>query len=853
LPAAGEAARFPPGTTLGERYRIVGLLGRGGMGEVYRADDLKLGSSVALKFLPERLESDPGRRARFLNEVRVAQQVSHPNVCRVHDAGEANGRHFVSMEYVDGEDLASLLRRIGRLPEDKAVEIARQLCAGLAAAHEQGILHRDLKPANVMLDGRGRAKITDFGLAELEHAVEGAQVAWGTPAYQAPEQAAGRAVTIKSDLYSLGLVLYEIFTGKRALEGNTPEELTARRSDSASVTSPSSHVSSIDPAVERVILRCLEPDPADRPASALAVAAALPGADPLAAALAAGETPSPQMVAEAGGEENALRPAVALAWFGVFVAGLLITAFLSGRYGLLATAPDAKPPAALADRARTIAESLGYTEPPVDADYWFDEFGELLRYIGEEDPSPSRWRDAAKRRPSLWHFHYREGPRWQVPFRERFVQWRDPPRLYSGSISVLLETDGHMTSFAAEPPQRRAAGPVDESPFDWTPAFEAAGLDPEDLTEVDPEWFPETYCERRYAWTGTYPDQPEPEIRVEACTAGGRPVSFEVLFPFSRPWRDEPPRMGRGMAVQIPAFITLFFGGLLGAVLLARRNLRMGRGDRKGASRVAGAVVIVIMIVWALSADHAPTWEEFPKFMETAGFALFIAAAFWSMYVAVEPAVRRRWPTTLVSWARLFGGRLRDPLVGSHLLVGAALGAAISVLREVAMLAPGWLGWPPAAPHHGQWLVLRGTVDAVTELLWGSWINLAFGMVLLFVLVLLRMILRIEWLASAVFLLLFAGIMSAGWEYPLAGFLVWLLTMVAVLFTFVRYGLLAAVVLLFFGQASFHHPMTLDPSVWWLEHSLITMLGMTVLAAYGFWISLGGRSLLPGGDEGERA
>ena len=126
-----DHARFLPGTMLTERYRIVGLLGRGGMGEVYRADDLKLGQPVALKFLPESLEKDPSRLSRLLNEVRLARQVSHPNVCRVYDVGEVSGSHFMAMEYVDGEDLASLLRRIGRLPQEKALEITRQICAGL--------------------------------------------------------------------------------------------------------------------------------------------------------------------------------------------------------------------------------------------------------------------------------------------------------------------------------------------------------------------------------------------------------------------------------------------------------------------------------------------------------------------------------------------------------------------------------------------------------------------------------------------------------------------------------------------------------------------------------------------------
>jgi serine/threonine-protein kinase len=154
------------------------------MGEVYRAEDLKLGQIVAIKFLPASLSKDAGALARFHSEVRIARQVSHPNVCRVFDIGDADGVPFLTMEYVDGEDLASLVRRIGRLPSDKAIEIARQVCAGLAAAHERGVIHRDLKPANLMLDGTGKIRITDFGLAAIAASLDGADVRAGTPAYR---------------------------------------------------------------------------------------------------------------------------------------------------------------------------------------------------------------------------------------------------------------------------------------------------------------------------------------------------------------------------------------------------------------------------------------------------------------------------------------------------------------------------------------------------------------------------------------------------------------------------------------------------------------------------------------------
>jgi serine/threonine protein kinase len=268
------SSRFPPGTVLAERYRIIQLLGRGGMGEVYRADDLKLAQPVALKFLPQSVEQEPERLARLLDEVKIARAIAHPNVCRVYDVDEVDGHHFLSMEYIDGENLSTLLRRVGRVPREKAMELGMQICHGLAAVHAQGILHRDLKPANLMIDERGRARIMDFGLASLSDGVAASSITHGTPAYMAPEQLAGESVSSKSDLYALGLVLYQMFTGRPAFPGGPARDLVWRRLDSTPEP-PSRLVDDIDPMVESAILRCLEPDPRDRPTSGLEVAEAL--------------------------------------------------------------------------------------------------------------------------------------------------------------------------------------------------------------------------------------------------------------------------------------------------------------------------------------------------------------------------------------------------------------------------------------------------------------------------------------------------------------------------------------------------------------------------------------------------
>ena len=238
--------RFRAGALFAGRFRIIALQGRGGMGQVYRAQDLELGQPVALKFLTA-FRSDQRARSRLRTEVRLARQISHPNVCRVYDIGEATGELYLSMEYVDGEDLAGLLKRIGRLPADKGLDIARKLCAGLAAAHARGVLHRDLKPGNIMIDSRGEVRIMDFGLAAVaEQQLDAADVRSGTPAYMAPEQLEGREATTRSDIYALGLVLYELFTGRPAFEGKDAAELLRLRSAHPSTT-PSTLVPDLEP------------------------------------------------------------------------------------------------------------------------------------------------------------------------------------------------------------------------------------------------------------------------------------------------------------------------------------------------------------------------------------------------------------------------------------------------------------------------------------------------------------------------------------------------------------------------------------------------------------------------------
>jgi tetratricopeptide (TPR) repeat protein len=256
---------FMPGEVFAGRYRMISRIGRGGMGDVWGAEDLVLETPVALKLI----DGKSGARERILNEVRLARQITHPAICRVFDVGESDGRIFFSMELVRGEDLASLLRRVGRLPSEKVVDIARQLCDGLAAAHAQGVLHRDLKPANILIDNDGQVRITDFGIA-IPRTESNQHKLTGTPGYMAPEQrAVGSRLTEQTDVYALALVLYELVTGRYAFTGSPAAKLPP---------APSTLVPDVDPRLERAVMRALSPDPAGRPASARAMADLLPEA-----------------------------------------------------------------------------------------------------------------------------------------------------------------------------------------------------------------------------------------------------------------------------------------------------------------------------------------------------------------------------------------------------------------------------------------------------------------------------------------------------------------------------------------------------------------------------------------------
>jgi len=830
-----EAGGYTPGTILVDRYRIVALLGRGGMGEVYRADDLKLGQPVALKFLPADVERDPDARARLLAETRHARSIAHPNVCRVYDVGDIDARPFLTMEYIDGEDLASLLRRIGRLPAAKAVEIAQQLCAGLAAAHERGVLHRDLKPANVMIDGRGQARITDFGLAVETRAVGEARDFAGTVAYMAPERLHGAPATVQSDIYALGLILYETCTGKPPFKAQTFEEWRLAH-DSSTPTPPTELSGDVDPAVERVILRCLEKDPAKRPASATHVAAALPGGDPLAAAIAAGETPSPELVA-ASGEEGTLPRRTAWLWLGAGVFSLALVAVIGQWVGWANLLPFDGGPEVLRARARMALASLGYTEPPrdtassieVEPSGWLS-FNPTLR-------RERRFEDAARVRPTALTFRYRQAPVALWPQNSRgAVSDSDPAPTVPGDIVVRLNTTGSLAYLRVVPARLDQDAGGGREP-DWRPLLVAAGLADANLTSEAPRLIPPTAFDVRHAWTGTLDGQP---FRFEAAAFRGRIVYAQ--------WGNDAElgvNPGQSGNRYLDASVSLVWMLMTAAIaLLARRNVKFGRGDRRGARRVTGFVLAAGAASGFLgrhwSADPTWLWSAFESGL---GTSLFYAAFVWLCYLALEPFARRTWPHLLIGWVRLIEGRWRDPLVGQGLLAGVGFGCfvafagyspvAVGRLFGIAGMDPWyWRGLQPASDYFS---FLGSGLE------WGA----IQGLGVVALMVVCRFVFRSDRVA-VVLTALVVALNSFNWLFPPA---LWMaqaaLIGVGAIVVVRRCGLLALTVGFAANIILRSTPWTFDLAKWFAWRPMLSVILIMGLALWGFRNVLGRQSAFP--------
>lgn len=820
----GPSGDIEEGTLLAGRYRMAGLLGRGGMGEVYRAHDLTLGQDVAIKFIPQRFADDPRFMDRFLGEARIARSITHPNVCRVHDIGDAQGRRFLSMELISGEDLGSLLRRIGRLPLEKATELAQQLCAGLAALHEQGVLHRDLKPDNVMIDARGRLKITDFGLAAVAEELEDNELGDGTPAYMSPEQAAGREVSVASDIYALGLLLYEILTGVHAVSGHS------RAADSR-VTPPhqgrgrvSSLVPGVPSEVDEVIDACLAREPSDRPRSVMSVAAALPGGDPVAAAIAAGRAPSVETLIAAGPRATLARP-VALVLLGV---AALALAFLAGSYSRVAAlgaTDDHTSIDVLKHRAREVLATVQSPSLTVDEHTELDYDSQLLRHrLEQPDAAPGI---------SPLRLKYRSHPAALVP-KESLSMW-DPPRVRPGGAVVVVQADGRLRHLeivpSLEPPDAEQAA-------DFTPLVEAAGLEAATLTPVAPLRRPSVFADHHLAWTA-FSEADGVKVRVVAASHRGQPVLFRVAPTWE--WRfhtearapDTKPPQGWSSPPAVNLLLSIVLAWL------AIRTLRRGEADIPGARR-AGIAVVLLVVFDALLVP-SPLTSGGAGLAKAGVVALGLGIVGFAIYIVLEPFCRRYLPGAMASWVRLIRGRWRDPTVGRDVFVGVVLAlVAMSARRFIMLDGPDHAVQTPMMLE----AVEGGRTSLRAVVRWG--LNAFVGTPIFFIVfAAVVWVVRRRWIAA---IPLAAGLCTLEilgrrmGEPPVDDPLSVALAIVAGLAwtaAIVRYGLLATAVFGLTRALLRVYPLTLDLDAWYAPAGLLALVPIALLIAWGFRIGAG--------------
>ncbi|MCA8972837.1 MAG: serine/threonine protein kinase, partial [Planctomycetes bacterium] len=395
-----------------ERYQILGQIGEGAFGEVYAAEQREpVRRRVALKLLKRGMDTRQVV-ARFEGERQALAVLDHANIAAVFDAGETpGGRPFIAMELVeDGVSVTDFCLRES-LDLRARLSVFLQVCEAIRHAHQKGIIHRDIKPSNILVSlagGAGRTpKVIDFGIAKATEDVLSARTLYtdpgkfvGTPAYMAPEQFADGSATPASDIFSLGLVLHEIFTGERAIRASTLSELHARHT--TPFAGPSERVAGLDPAVDSAVRRCLALAPADRPDSALRVAGALPGGDPLAQALAAGETPSPELVARAEGPP-ALSGVIVASLLAVAVIAFGFVVWLFGNNSIYQLDGTPLERAVLEHRARELASAGGAFELAPGSGRF--ELDDAAPAISTREAIGS----AAERRPGLVQFVYRAG------------------------------------------------------------------------------------------------------------------------------------------------------------------------------------------------------------------------------------------------------------------------------------------------------------------------------------------------------------------------------------------------------------------------------------------------------------
>jgi hypothetical protein len=460
-------------------------------------------------------------------------------------------------------------------------------------------------------------------------------------------------------------------------------------------------------------------------------------------------------------------------------------------------------------------------------------------------------------RPAVLYFWYRQSPAYLIPASQGGVTADDPPLVVPMMARIFLDTKGNLVEFQAV---ASGAGSSGDSPFstDWKALFDAAGLDIASFRPINSDWISPVNSEAHATWEGSYPDQPSTKIRVRAAAYRDRPVYFRIFGP----WTDISDRKvqytpsGRRAGFQPGAQSRFFFTfsfivfavASLMCALLARRNLRIGRGDRRGAFRLALCIFAARLLAWLFQTHHVPALGEMELFYTAVAWALFYAGVSWLLYIALEPYVRRNWPLRIISWSRLLAGGIRDPLVGRDILLGTLFGTSSTLLAAYMYLAIPRLGFPPDRPPSVALATLLGAREVFGQILAMQREILTDPLYVLVVLLLLTAALRKEWLAFGAAWLLFSVVGGSLFGVQLAANLAVVSVVVAIyLLVLGRFGLLATIVFQFYTYLLLNCPLTFDFYAWYASGTILALLVAISLAFYAYYISLAGQPVFRSG------
>jgi len=404
---------------------------------------------------------------------------------------------------------------------------------------------------------------------------------------------------------------------------------------------------------------------------------------------------------------------------------------------------------------------------------------------------------------------------------------------------------GHLRWFLGVPPQREPQT-SERVNADWSIPFQAAGLDLRNFEPVRSTRVPLHAYDERTAWDGIDIAHPNDKIHVEAAAFRGRLVYFETIYPWDRLGRQEQPSESRSSRVLTYMLIVISLFALFGSALLARRNLRLGRGDRRGAMRLASVFFVVRMLFWAFAAHHNGLADrEFALVLFHLAFAVFLAVFLWLLYVALEPFVRKKWPAWIISWSRLLAGDFRDPLVGRDLLIGTVIGASLIVISTVSRIAPNWIGKATPAT------LTPGAVILDTHQFFSRFASqLSGGLFLAFICVFLLLVF-VAVLRSEMLSLIALGILITIMESLITNSSLIMVPFIAVsavlvVFALYRYGLLALIAALFVAHLYVFFPMTTDFTACYATEFTIAFVICLVLGGYAAYTSVGGSKVFSG-------